>query len=118
MGGRSDPPRRIGYNRSMSETGDTTIQVTCPCCGSTLKLDVEAGTIREWSEAKDPRRSADLKDAGKLLAEEKARVDARYQEIVRADREKGAAMDRKFKEFMEKSQGEPVTKPLRDVDLD
>jgi len=39
-------------------------------------------------------------------------------EIVKADKEKGASMDRKFKEFMEKSQGEPVTKPLRDVDLD
>jgi hypothetical protein len=27
-------------------------------------------------------------------------------------------MDKKFKEFLEKSQDEPPTKPLRDVDLD
>lgn len=102
----------------MEQGGETTIRVTCPCCGSILTIDAGEGTVREWKEAQDPRKAADLKDAEKLLREEKARVEARFQEIVKADKEKGATMDRKFKEFMEKSQGEPVTKPLRDVDLD
>jgi arginyl-tRNA--protein-N-Asp/Glu arginylyltransferase len=102
----------------MKKSGDTTIRVDCPCCGSTLTIDAGGGTVREWKEAQDPRKTADLKDAGKLLREEKARVEARYQEIVKADKEKSASMEKKFKEFLEKSQGEPVTKPLRDVDLD
>ncbi len=102
----------------MSGADEHVIQVTCPCCNSTLLVDPRAGTVKEWKEAKDPRKTADLKDAMKLLADEKARVDARYQEIVKTDREKGAAMDRKFKEFLEKSQDEPPGKPLRDVDLD
>ena len=102
----------------MPETDDSTVQVTCPCCNSTLLVDTRAGTIKEWKEAKDPRKTADLKDAQKLLADEKARVEARYQEIVKTDREKVAAMDKKFKEFLEKSQDEPPDKPLRDVDLD
>ena len=102
----------------MGKTGGTDIQVTCPCCGSTLFIDAGEGIVREWKEAKDPRKSADLKDAQKLLADEKARVEARYQEIVKTDKEKGATMDKKFKEFMEKSQGEPAKRPLRDVDLD
>jgi len=102
----------------MKKSGETTIRVACPCCGSTLTIDAGEGTVREWKEAQDPRKAADLKDAEKLLREEKERVEARYQGIVRADKEKGASMDKKFKEFMEKSQGEPVTKPLRDVDLD
>lgn len=102
----------------MSESGESTIRLTCPCCNATLRVDPREGTVRDWEEAKDPRKSADLKDAMKLLAEEKARVDARYREIVRTDKEKGAAMDRKFKEYMEKSQGEAPARPLRDVDLD
>ena len=102
----------------MTDPGETTLQVTCPCCNSTLLIDSRAGTVKEWKEAKDPRKTADLKDAMKLLADEKARVDARYREIVKTDKEKGATMDRKFKEFMEKSQGEPPRRPLRDVDLD
>ena len=102
----------------MTESGKATFQVTCPCCKSMLEIDPVAAVVTECVEAKDPRRTADLKDAGKVLREEKARVDARYQEIVRTDKEKGASMDRKFKEFLEKSQGEPPSRPLRDVDLD
>jgi len=102
----------------MSESGDSTLQVTCPCCGSTLLVDAGAGMVKEWNEAKDPRKTANLRDAMKLLEEEKARVDARYQEIVKTDKEKGAVMDRRFKEFLEKSQDEPAQKPVRDIDLD
>jgi hypothetical protein len=102
----------------MTGSGKATFQVTCPCCKSILTIDPGAAVVMECVEAKDPRRTADLKDAEKVLREEKARVDARYQEIVKADKEKGASMDRKFKEFLEKSQGETPSRPLRDVDLD
>ena len=102
----------------MSEAGTPTLLVTCPCCHATLRVDPGEGAVTDWNAAKDPRRTADLKDAAKLLADEKARVDARYQEIVKSDKEKGAAMDRKFKEFLEKRQDEPPEKPLRDIDLD
>ncbi len=102
----------------MKESGKTSFQVTCPCCRSTLTVDAGAAVVTECVEAMDPRRTADLKDAEKLLREEKSRVDARYQEIVRTEKEKGASMDRKFREFLEKSQDEPPGKPLRDVDLD
>lgn len=102
----------------MSGSDDAPLQVTCPCCNAALVIDASSGTVREWKEATDPRKSADLKDAAKLLAEEKARVDARYREIVKTDREKGAAMEKKFKEFLEKKQDEPAGKPFRDIDLD
>jgi len=102
----------------MTESGKATFQVTCPCCKSALTIDPGAAVITECVEAKDPRRTADLKDAEKVLREEKARVDARYQEIVRTEKGKVATMDKKFKEFLEKSQDEPPVKPLRDVDLD
>lgn len=102
----------------MSEKEEAVVQVTCPCCGSALVVDGRTGAVAEWKAAEDPRKSAGLKDADRLLQEEKARVEARYQEIVRADKERGSSMERKFKEFLEKSQGEPATRPLRDVDLD
>jgi len=94
------------------------IRVVCPCCNASLAVKAATGAVREWEEAKDPRKAADLKDATKVLAEDKARVEARYREIVQADREKGAAMELKFKEFLEKGKGEPPVKPLRDIDLD
>ncbi len=102
----------------MADDAKANLKVTCPCCGATLSVDAGSGTVGEWKPAQDPRKGADLKDAEKLLREEKERVASRYREIVQADKEKGAAMDRKFQEFLEKSQGEPAAKPLRDVDLD
>jgi len=102
----------------MTEPRDLILRVVCPCCNSGLSIDAGTGSVREWEEAKDPRKTADLKDAIKVLAEEKARVETRYREIVQADKEKGAAMDRKFKEFLEKGKGEAIAKPLRDIDLD
>jgi len=73
----------------MAESGETAVQVTCPCCGSTLFIDAGAGVVKEWKEAKDPRKSADLKDAEKLLADEKARVEARYgARAVRAEEDR------------------------------
>ena len=102
----------------MPEESHEAIQVSCPCCGSALTVDPRTGAVEQWKAPQDPRKSASLSDAQKLLGEEKARVEARYQEIVRADKEKGASMDRKFQEFLEKSQGQPAARPLRDVDLD
>ncbi len=102
----------------MTDESKSTLNVTCPCCGAALSVDAGSGTVGEWKAAQDPRKGADLKDAEKLLREEKERVAARYRDIVRTDKEKGAAMDKKFQEFLDKSQGEPAARPLRDVDLD
>ncbi len=102
----------------MAENDENAVRVTCPCCGSVLSIDPRSGDVREWKEAQDPRKGTDLKDAEKVLREERERVEARYQEIVRTEKGKGAAMDRKFQEFLEKSQGQPAAKPLRDIDLD
>ncbi|MGE5664418.1 MAG: hypothetical protein ACM31I_08835 [Deltaproteobacteria bacterium] len=102
----------------MTENGEPTVKVTCPCCAATLTVDVRSGAVEEWKQAQDPRKGAALKDAEKLLREEKERVASRYEEIVRTEKGKGAAMDRKFQEFLEKSQGEPAARPLRDIDLD
>ncbi|MDD5761331.1 MAG: hypothetical protein PHP88_02330 [bacterium] len=102
----------------MTEPHGSILRVACPCCNAALSIGSRSGVVTEWEETKDPRKAADLKDATKVLAEEKARVEARYREIVQADKEKGAAMERKFKEFLEKGKGEPPAKPLRDIDLD
>lgn len=102
----------------MTDGGESTLKVTCPCCGATLSIDARSGAVGEWKQAQDPRKAADLKDAERVLREEKERVASRYREIVRTEKEKGATMDRKFQEFLEKSQGAPAAKPLRDIDLD
>lgn len=102
----------------MAEPDGMVIRVVCPCCNAVLAVEGGSGAVKEWRVPQDQRKSADLRDAAKVLDEEKAAVEARFQEIVRADKEKGPAMDRKFREFLEKGRGGTPDKPLRDIDLD
>jgi hypothetical protein len=74
--------------------------------------------VSEWKEAQDPRKTAELKDARKVLEDESSRIHEKYRQIVEADKGRGAAMDRLFKDFVEKTKDEPPPKPVRDIDLD
>jgi hypothetical protein len=97
---------------------DPVIHLKCPCCGAHIAVDAGSGAVLESREAADPRKAADLKDAGKLLKEESERIHDKYRQIVEADRTRGAAMDQKFREFFEKAKDQPPPKPVRDIDLD
>jgi hypothetical protein len=95
------------------------IEVACPCCGAQLLVDPVGRVV---IEARDPagaeRKAAELKDARRVLAEESQRIDEKYRQIVEAEKGRGAAMDKLFRNFMEKAKDEPVEKPVRDIDLD
>ena len=96
-----------------------TLKVECPCCRAQLVIDTVRGVVVEKVDpAAEARKAAGLGDAGRLLAEESARIEDKYKKIVEADKGRGAAMDKLFKSFMEKSKDEPVEKPVKDIDLD
>ena len=94
------------------------LDVTCPCCRAALSVDARSGLVVDAKEPADPRTEKELKDAVKLLEEEKEKVHDRFRQIVAADKGRGARMDQLFQSFMEKAKDEPAGKPLRDVDLD
>lgn len=98
--------------------GKEVLNVECPCCGSTLVVDARSGAVAEVRAPVDPRKAAELKDAHQLLRDESQRIHERFRQIVEADKERGAAMDKKFKDFMDKAKDEPAPKPVRDIDLD
>lgn len=94
------------------------VKVECPCCGASLVIDAAQGIVLESSRPVNPRKEADLKEAHQLLKEESSRIHEKFRQIVEADKGRGAAMDKKFKDFMEKTKDEPAPKPVRDIDLD
>jgi hypothetical protein len=103
--------------KSLSEVGSQ-LKVECPCCRTVLVIDKEQGIVLESIQPVNPRKEASLSDAQKVLGEESSRIHDKYRQIVEADKGRGATMDKKFKEFLEKSKDEPSQKPLRDIDLD
>src|SRR5437870_1502414 len=93
------------------------IEVTCPCCQSTLVIDTNLGRIVSHHEP-DRGNKPELSDAQRILAEEAARREAIFQQSVDAEKTRGDALSKRFEEALRQAREEPVTKPLRDFDLD
>ena len=94
------------------------LDVTCPCCEARLSIDPASGVVVESEKAAHARAGVDLKDAQRVLEQETARIHERYDQIVQAEKGKGAALDKLFKTHIEKSKDEPAPRPIRDIDLD
>jgi hypothetical protein len=90
---------------------------TCPCCGSTLVIDVNLRRIVAHQEPESGLRP-ELSEAQRILADEAARREAIFQQSVEAERTRGDALSRRFDEALRQAREEPITKPQRDFDLD
>ena len=93
------------------------IEVTCPCCQSTLIVDLNLGRVVGH---KEPERTdkPELGDAHRIVAEQAARREAAFQQSVDAEKTRGDALSKRFEEALKQARQEPVTKPTRDFDLD
>lgn len=92
-------------------------EMTCPCCGATLVVDVALGRVVSHREAAKGD-AAMLDDAHGVLREQARRRDALFEQSFHSERTRGDALSRRFEEALEQAKKEPVTKPLRNFDLD
>jgi hypothetical protein len=93
------------------------LEVTCPCCHATLIVDTNLGRVISH---KEPERGdkPELSDAQRILAEAAARREALFEQSVQSEKTKGDALARRFEEALKQANEEPITKPMRDFDLD
>ena len=92
-------------------------EIPCPCCGATLVVDLNLGRVVSHREP-GSGLTIELSDAQQILAEEKARREAAFEQSVTTERTKGDALSRRFEEALKQAREEPITKPTRDFDLD
>jgi hypothetical protein len=95
----------------------TEFEVTCPCCQSTLVIDEG---LRRIVRHVEPERTdkPKLDEAQRILADEAARRDERFERSMADQRTRGDALSRRFEEALKEAKKEPVVKPTRDFDLD
>src|SRR5690349_14010080 len=93
------------------------LELRCPCCNSILVVDTNLGRIVSH---KEPERGdkPELSEAARILADEARRREALFEQSVEAEKTRGDALARRFEEALRQAKEEPVTKPLRDFDLD
>lgn len=94
------------------------LEVICPCCQSTLVIDVNLGRVVSHAEPVRAGSRPELSDAQRILAEEAARREAIFEQSVSAEKSRGDALSRRFEEALRQAKQEPISKPTRDFDLD
>jgi len=93
------------------------LEVACPCCQTILVIDTNLGRIVSHKEP-DRGNKPELSDAQKILAAEAARREAIFQQSVDSEKTRGDALSKRFEEALRQAKEEPVSKPMRDFDLD
>jgi hypothetical protein len=102
----------------MAEKETATIMVTCPCCSATLTIDPALSAVLDHKLPAKPPIVDHLKDAAQYVKDEASKRDEKYQQLAAAEKNKSKLLEAKFQELFKKAKEEPVTKPLKDIDLD
>lgn len=93
------------------------IEVQCPCCDATLVIDLNLGRVVSHKEP-DRGNKPELSEAQRILSEEAARREAIFKQSVESEKTRGDALSKRFEEALREAKKEPVTRPMRDFDLD
>ena len=92
-------------------------EVTCPCCGATLVVDINLGRVISHQDPPSGHGVA-LDNAQRVLQEQARRREAIFEQSVQTEKGRDDALSRRFEEALEQAKKEPITKPLRNFDLD
>jgi hypothetical protein len=95
------------------------IEVRCPCCQATLKIDAETRAVISHKEAEKPKPIEDLAAAVQKLKGESGRRDEVFRKSFEAQKSHGKVLEKKFDELFKQAKENPdVRPPQRDIDLD
>lgn len=97
-----------------------TIEVECPCCRSTLKIDLGTGAVLTHKEPERPKPIEDIGAAVLGLKEQAAKREEIFQKSFADQKTRQSVLDRKFDELFKQAKESPADeRPFRpDFDLD
>ncbi len=101
----------------MSKKSVAPLEITCPCCQSSLKVDTQLGVVLSHEPPAKAVHDVDISDAANILAEQAQRREDKFRQSWDAERNKEDVLSRKFDEALKKAKEQPVEKPVRDFDL-
>jgi len=98
-------------------TRQSEFETLCPCCKSTLVVDLNLRRIVRHVEPPTAEKP-ELTEAQRILAAEAARREALFEQSVSAEKSRGDLLSKHFEDALKQASTEPVSKPTRDFDLD
>ena len=102
----------------MSENVREPFEVLCPCCQARLRVDPEMCAVLSHEPPPEERTVKDLTQAVMGLKAEAAQRQAKFEESLKLEKNKKDLLDKKFQDALKRTKDVPVSKPIRDIDLD
>jgi hypothetical protein len=94
-------------------------EVGCPCCGASLKIDVDTKAVIAHTPKAVPKTFDDIEHAARAMKEQDSRKESIFRQSVENQKNASDLLEKKFQEAVRKAKETPDTgKPLRDFDLD
>ena len=98
---------------------ESNFDLTCPCCGGLLKVDIATKSVISHTAAVKPRTFNDMEDAARALREQDSRRESIFRQSMDAQKNASELLEKKFQEAVKKAKETPDTgRPIRDFDLD
>ncbi|MEP6533776.1 MAG: hypothetical protein ABJF23_00550 [Bryobacteraceae bacterium] len=95
------------------------IEVDCPCCRTTLKIDTVTAVVISHKQPEKPPAIEDLASAVANLKGEAARREEVFQKSFADHNNRKNVLDRKFDELLKQAKSDPDTAPpKRNFDFD
>jgi hypothetical protein len=109
----------LAYDAQEMAKNPSSIDVTCPCCGATMKVDVATSAVIAHTAAVKPRMFNDMEEAARAMKEQDNRRESIFRQSVEAQKHASDLLEKKFQEAVKKAKESPDTgRPIRDFDLD
>lgn len=93
-------------------------EVTCPCCGAVMKVDVQTKSIVSHTAPVAPKTFNDFEEAARAMREQEGRKESIFRQSVEAQKHAGDLLEKKFQDALKKAKESPDTPRIRDFDLD
>ena len=104
------------YSRYMAKG---LLEVQCPCCHTTLKIDSKLGAVISHQQPEKPPAIEDLPAAVAALKTEAVRREEVFQKSFADQKVHQSVLNRKFDELLKQAKSNPdAPPPVRDIDWD
>ena len=90
------------------------LDVTCPCCGSLLKVDPETGTVVWLDKKKEPAK--DFDDLVSRVHSQRSLLDEKFARSVQQTKNQREILDKKFEEARKRAALNPNERPPNPFD--
>ena len=90
------------------------LDVTCPCCGSLLKVDPETGSVVWLDKKKEPAK--DFDDLVSRVHSQKGLLDEKFARSVQQTRNQKEILEKKFEEARKRAAETPNVRPPNPFD--